>query len=99
MARQDRNVITHNMSGHIGKEIVFRQYRGRTIVAKYPDMSNVVPSKKQKKNTSLMGEASAFGKAVMANRALITDPAFMVREGQSLYHAAVSWFWTQRRKH
>ena len=48
MAEVKNNIVTHGMSGSIGKQLVFKRYGNRTIVSAMPDMSKVVKSKKQK---------------------------------------------------
>ena len=49
MARIHSNIITQGLSGQIGQQVVFKRYGKKTVVSRYPDMSKVKPSKKQKK--------------------------------------------------
>ena len=43
-----KDIISQGLSGAIGKEIVFKRYTDKTVVTKYPDMKNIVPSAAQK---------------------------------------------------
>jgi hypothetical protein len=47
MAINNNNIIISGTSGQIGKQLVIKQYSFGTVVSKYPDMTNVKPSKKQ----------------------------------------------------
>lgn len=92
MARQELNIVMYGTSGHIGKKLVFKNYNGRTVISKYPDMSGVKRTEKQAAENSLFRRAVAFAKAAKADRNIITDPGFSVKKGQSFYHAALSWY-------
>lgn len=88
MARIINNDLLTGLSGAIGKQIVFRVRNGKTFASKYPDMSEVKPSAKQRK------EKARFAKAVSFAQSIISNPAkkavYKVRKGQSVYHAAIS---------
>lgn len=92
MARQELNIAMHGASGHIGKKLVFKNYNGRTVISKYPDMSGVIRTEKQAAENSLFRHAVAFAKAAKADHSIITDARFSVKKGQSFYHAALSWY-------
>lgn len=47
--------------------LVFRNVRGKVVVARKPDMSNVVYSENQLAHRQRFKQAAAFGKAVMAD--------------------------------
>jgi len=88
MARVTKNVITSDLQGAIGKQLVFRVRNGKTFASKYPDMSGVKPSKKQLK------EKDRFAKAVAFAQSIINDPVkkakYKVKKGQTVFNAAVS---------
>src|SRR5678816_892015 len=71
MAKSE-NLIFKNVSGHIGKQIVFKQYGGKTIVSKYPDMSKRTLSPKQLRVNEIMQEANYEAKNILANEELRT---------------------------
>jgi hypothetical protein len=61
--------LPDNVSGGIGKQLVFKQYKDKTVVTSYPDMSNVKPSKLQKQKRSLFAEAVAYAQNINRNPA------------------------------
>ena len=64
MARLHSNDPLSQLSGHIGKKVVVKQYTNKTIVTAYPDMSKVKPSKKQKAKRSIFKEAVAYAQHI-----------------------------------
>ena len=64
------NVIMKNLSGHLGKEIVFKQYGDKTVVSKYPDMSKRTLSAKQIQAQEMMEEANYEARVIMADKQL-----------------------------
>jgi hypothetical protein len=42
------NFITEGLSGKLGKALVFKKYKDKTVVSKYPNMKNIVPTAIQK---------------------------------------------------
>ena len=64
------NLLLKKLSGHIGRQLVVKQYGDKTIVGKYPDMSNRKLSPKQIRVNQIMEEANAEAKRIMANEGL-----------------------------
>lgn len=64
------NFLLKKLSGHIGKQIVFKQYGDKTVVSKYPDMSNRKLSPKQLRINEIMEEANDQAKGILANEEL-----------------------------
>ena len=96
MAHVSKNVLTEDLRGAIGKQVVFRVRNGKTFASKYPDMSRVKPSKKQ------LAEKGRFAKAVAFAQSIIRDPAkkaaFKVKKGQTVFNAAVSQYMRKKDK-
>jgi hypothetical protein len=73
-------------------DVVFKKSsRGKTIVTKKPDMSNVEWSPAQKNNWSRMEQANEYAKAAMANprvRAIYAKRA--AKENRQPYRLAIS---------
>lgn len=94
MARIKKNLITADLQGSIGKQVVFRVRNGKTFASKYPDMSQVKPSRKQ------LREKSRFAKAVAFAQSIINDPkkkaAYKTENGQSVFNAAISQYMTRK---
>ena len=64
------NILFKKLSGHLGKQIVFKQYGDKTVVSKYPDMSKRVLSPKQLRVNEIMEEANAEAKRILADEEL-----------------------------
>jgi hypothetical protein len=64
------NILLKNASGHIGRQLVIKQYGDKTVLAKYPDMSRRKLSVKQKKVNEMMEEANAYAKLILADEEL-----------------------------
>ncbi len=54
MAQTNQHFLTHGLKGQIGKQLVFKQYGKKTVVSRYPDMSNVKPVYYKKKNGTVL---------------------------------------------
>jgi|ERR1051326_3304506 hypothetical protein len=67
------NFLLKQLSGHLGKQIVFRQYGNKTVVSRYPDMSRRKLSSKQKRINQIMGEANYAAKTILADEKLRTE--------------------------
>ncbi|OQP47283.1 hypothetical protein A4H97_07205 [Niastella yeongjuensis] len=65
-----KNVLLRLLSGQLNKEIVFKQYGDKTVMSKYPNMSNVVFTDKQLQVQEKMYEAHFRAKGIMANEEL-----------------------------
>ena len=64
------SIILRNLSGHVGKQLVFKQYGDKTVVSKYPDMRKRKLSEKQKKINSIMDDANYTARKTMADEEL-----------------------------
>lgn len=73
-------------------DIVIKQYGDKTVVSKYPDMSNVVPSLSQKKKRSRFADAVAYAKTINSSPIFRND--FLKRKGavKSVYQSALKEF-------
>jgi hypothetical protein len=73
MAKIEGNVIMQGMSGTIGKQLVFKNYIYGTVVSRVPDMSNIIPTAKQKEEKSRFKRAVEYAKRVLANAEMRAD--------------------------
>ena len=73
-------------------EIVIKQYGDKTIVSKFPDMSNIIPSSSQKQKRSRFAEGVAYAKTINNSPVLRAD--FLKRVGavKSVYQTALKEF-------
>ena len=89
MARLSKNSILNGFSGTIGKQIVLKNYQGKTVVTAYPDMTGVVRTVKQKGNNSLFKKAVRYAQAIIRNHKTKAAYAMKLPKGASVYHAAI----------
>lgn len=85
---KDKNVIKNNRLG----DIVIKKYGDKTVVSKYPDMSNIIPSDSQKEKRSRFADAVSYAKTINSSEILRTD--FLKRMGsvKSVYQSALKEF-------
>jgi hypothetical protein len=88
MARIKNNDLLTGLAGAIGTQLVVRVRNGKTFVSKFPDMSKVKPSAKQRKEKSRFAKAVSFAQSIINNPA--KKAAYKVKKGQSVYNAAIS---------
>ena len=94
MADSNNNIITSGLRGTIGKELVFRNWAGKTIVAKAPCKRHGRPTKAQAVIRDRFFMAARYGKAILSN----ADPAMadayraVLKPRQNLYTRALRDF-------
>jgi hypothetical protein len=98
MARVGNNDITQHLSGKFGNQIVFKTYKYGTVMSRYPDMSGVKLSAKQKKSNALFAQAVAYAKSVIADPVKRKKYEAKLSPGKTVYNAALSDFMKQKRK-
>ncbi|MDP4265149.1 MAG: hypothetical protein Q8941_21665 [Bacteroidota bacterium] len=64
------NLLLKKLSGHLGNQIVFKQYGDKTVVCKYPDMSKRKLSPKQQRVNEIMEEANDNARGILADEEL-----------------------------
>lgn len=77
------------LSGQIGKQLVFKNYDGKTVVTRHPDMRGINPSERQKERRNIFKEAVEYAKSVCRDPGLKEIYAIKVAKGQSVYHFAI----------
>lgn len=85
MAKINNDMIM-GARGATGKELVYRRRNGKTFVSKYPDMSNVKPSKNQTSNRAVFSEAIKYARAILKDP--VKSATFRVGDG-NVYLAAI----------
>lgn len=85
MARLSSGSALHGLRGHLGKELVFKQYGSKTVVSKYPDMSSVKPSVRQLAQRAVFKEAMLFASLVCRHPELRAFYAEGLLPGESLF--------------
>jgi hypothetical protein len=84
-----KNAITDGLSGGIAKQLVFKQYAKGTVITRYPDMSNVKPSKAQKFRRNRFAEAVRYAQGILADDKKKAAYQSKIGKGKSVYHAAI----------
>lgn len=67
------SVIFKGFSGSVNRQLLFRQFAGKTVVSKFPDRSAVVYSERQKREQKRFSDAVSFARVVIANEGLKQD--------------------------
>lgn len=89
MSKSNDNVITRGASGTFGRQVVFTQRHGNTIMGKPPRATNIPPTEKQMAARERFLLASQYAKAVIDNEALKTAYKAKAKPGQSAYNVAM----------
>ena len=85
---KEKNVIKNNRLG----DIVIKRYGDKTVVSKYPDMSNIIPSDSQKEKRSRFADAVSYAKTINSSEILRTDFLNRVGDVKSVYQSALKEF-------
>jgi hypothetical protein len=94
MAHSTHSIISSKLSGMIGEELVFRQWAGKTIVAKAPCKRPGRPTRAQAVIRDRFLMASRYARAILSN----ADPALadayraVLKPRQNLYTRALQDF-------
>ena len=92
MARTE-NFILKGLSGLLGKSLMFRQFRGKTIVCKSPTKSRVPPTEEQTACRNKVQEAVRYAQKVLKDpeQRAIYEAMSKVKKGKvSVYNAAIT---------
>lgn len=89
MAQTKTNILLHQLSGQIGKQVVVKRYGRKTVVSAYPDMSNVKPSKLQKNKRNLFAEAVAYAQGIVHDPVKKAAYAKGLKKGERVYQVAI----------
>jgi hypothetical protein len=94
MAHADNSIITGKLKGSLGKQLVFRQWHGKTIVPKSPKAREGKPSAAQSETQDKFQMASRYAKAVIANpdQSLAEGYQTVLKPRQNLYSRALEDF-------
>ena len=98
MAIVAKNSLFEALSGALAKEIVFKKYKNKTVVSKYPDMSKVKATEKQKVQRKLMKEANAYASKIRRDAELRAEYEKKLNPGERVYHKAKKEFFEKRKK-
>jgi hypothetical protein len=86
-----KNPILKGLSGRVG-DFIFKQFRGRTIIAIRPKERTVVPSPLQKQNCNRFKEATQCAKTLLSDPEKREAFARKHKGCRTLYQAAVGYY-------
>jgi hypothetical protein len=89
------SLILGNLSGQLGRELVFKQYGNKTVVSKYPNMSNRKFSSRQRQLQNTMAEANYHTRAILADDQLRMQAQLRLNvTSNRLYTALIKEYFT-----
>jgi hypothetical protein len=89
MARLQSNIPLVQLRKEAGKLMVIKQYSHGLVVTKYPDMSKIKATKKQKVVRSKFKEAVAYAQSILQDDAQRKLYQQKVKPPQTIYHFAL----------
>src|SRR5215213_9046026 len=94
MANADNSIITGKLRGSLGKQLVFREWDGKTIVSKSPRGRGTASTVKQAATQERFFQASQYAKSVMksADQSLAQAYAATLKPRQNVYSRATGDF-------
>ena len=93
------NLITKKLSGHLGKQIVFKQYGDKTVVSKYPNMTKRKLSPDQKRVNNMMEDANDEAKRIIADTELRDQAQVRLNVTRNkLYTALIREYFAKHKK-
>ena len=94
MAYSNNSIITGKFRGTLGKELVFREWEGKTVVAKAPKSRKGEPTPEQVEIQEKFLLASRYAQAVLKNpdQGMAEAYAAVLRPRQNVYSRAVEDF-------
>ncbi|AEV97061.1 hypothetical protein A4D02_18165 [Niastella koreensis] len=94
MAHSDNSLVTGRISGTLGKELVFREWEGKTVVAKAPRKRKGEPNSKQAETQEKFLLASRYARAIIKNtdKSMAEAYATVLRPRQNVYSRALEDF-------
>ena len=94
MAHADNSIITGKFKGGLGKQLVFREWAGKTVVAKSPKSRTGGPTPAQAELQEKFLVASRYAKGVIqsADQSLAQAYALALRPRQNVYSRSLEDF-------
>lgn len=94
MAHSDNSVVTRKLKGTLGKELVFREWEGKTVVAKAPGKRKGKPTAKQAETQEKFLLASRYARGIIksADKSMAEAYATVLKPRQNVYSRALADF-------
>jgi hypothetical protein len=96
MAHANNSLVTGKLKGILGKELVFREWEGKTVVAKAPKSREGEPSPAQAETQDRFKFASRYARAIIRSpdKGMAEAYAAVLRPRQNVYSRALEDFMT-----
>lgn len=96
MAHSNNSLVTGRLKGTLGKELVFREWEGKTVVAKAPKSREGEPTPAQAEIQEKFQLASRYAKAVIKNpdKSMAEAYAEVLKPRQNVFSRAMEDFMT-----
>ena len=85
MAKLNTTLPLDEVKKAMGKLLLVKQYKGKIVIAKYPDMGKVKPSKKQEESRTKFKEAIHYAQTILKDPAQKELYRTKVKADQPLY--------------
>jgi macrodomain Ter protein organizer (MatP/YcbG family) len=83
------------VSGAIGKKYVIKQYKKGQVVTRYPDMSRIVPTARQKVRRRLFARAVRYAQSIYWKEELKAEWKRKLRRPKRLFQALMKQYYRQ----
>lgn len=97
MANSNKSIVVGKLQGMLGKELVFRNWQGKTVVAKAPQGFEGKPTPEQSKIRENFGLGARYAKKASKNPELAAAYKSVLRPRQNVYSRALQDFVTPPR--
>ena len=98
MAKLPRGSFMEHVSGQVGKQLVFKKYKDKTVVTKMPDMSRVQPTLLQLHYKKEFKEAVAYARSINNDPEKRVAYASTLKSGKSVFNACIKEYMMKFRK-
>lgn len=93
-----KNALLGKASGRVGRDVVLKQYGDKTVISKYPDMSQRVLSPKQLQMNEMMESANYEARRIVADEALRNEALIRLNVTRNkLYTTLISEYFKAAR--
>ena len=86
------------VKGAIGKEFVVKHYGKKCVITKYPDMTDIIPTRQQRSRRDLFREAVAYAKTVIANPVLKEAMQKKIRRRNGVYNESIKIYMLKEKR-
>jgi hypothetical protein len=98
MAKLPKGSFMEHVSGQLGKQLVFKKYKDKTVVTKMPDMSRVKPTPLQLHYKKEFKEAVAYARSINKDPEKKRAYASKLKPGKSVFNACIKEYMKKIRE-